>query len=162
MRRLLLAILCCWTGLAKAGDMVVELFVAPDCPIVNGYAPEIERLYREYRDKGVTFLLVYPDRDLDEAKVQAHRAEYSLTLPFVIDREHARVAKAGAKTTPEAVVFDAKGTIRYRGRIDDRYSDLGDRRATVTAAYLREAIEALLAGKEPPRARTPAIGCLIE
>lgn len=160
--RLLLAILTLLPGLAKAGDLVVELFVAPDCPIVNSYAPEIERIYREYRDKGVDFLLVYPDRDLDEAKVRAHREEYALTLPFAIDGDRTRVAKAGATTTPEAVVFDGKGGIRYQGRIDDRYSDLGDRRATVSAAYLREAIEALLAGKAPPLAKTTAIGCLIE
>lgn len=150
------------TGHAAAGGIEVQIFVAPDCPIVNSYAPEIERIQRDYGGKGVSFLLVYPDRDLDEAKVKSHLAEFGLTLPFAIDAGHVRVKRAEASTTPEVVVFDENGVVRYRGRIDDRYGDLGDRRATVSAAYLRDALDALLVGKAPAIAKTAPIGCLIE
>lgn len=140
----------------------VDLFVATDCPIANGYAPEIERIYRAYREKGVSFRLVFPDRDLTEEAVKQHLAEYELTAPFVIDRDRALVKRASATTTPEVVVFDRDGAVTYRGRIDNRYSDLGDRRGTVTEFYLRDALDALLAGRKPTPARTEAIGCLIE
>lgn len=140
----------------------VDLFVAPDCPIANGYAPEIERLHLAYREKGVVIRLVFPDRDLEEGAVRKHLADYGITAPFVIDHDHALVKRASATTTPEAVLFDRTGAIIYRGRIDNRYSDLGDRRGTVTEFYLRDAIEAVLSGKAPAIARTTPIGCLIE
>lgn len=140
----------------------VDLFVATDCPIANGYAPEIERLHRAYREKGIAFRLVFPDRDLTEEVVKQHLADYSVTIPFALDRDRALVKRAAATTTPEVVVYDRGGSIVYRGRIDNRYSDLGDRRGTVTEFYLRDALDALLAGRKPALARTDAIGCLIE
>lgn len=158
-------------GLAKAlplaaGPAVplatVDLFVATDCPIANGYAPEIERLHQTYQAKRISFRLVFPDRDLTEETVRCHLADYGLTLPFTIDRDHALVKRASATTTPEAVIFDPEGRVLYQGRIDNRYSDLGDRRGTVTEFYLRDALDAILAGKKPSVARTEAIGCLIE
>jgi hypothetical protein len=140
----------------------VDLFVATDCPIANGYAPEIERLHRSYLGKGIPFRLVFPDDDLTEEKVRSHLADYGLTLPFEIDRDHSLVKRAKASTTPEVVVFGPAGEILYQGRIDNRYSDLGDRRGTVTEFYLREALDAILAGRKPPISKTEAIGCLIE
>lgn len=140
----------------------VDLFVATDCPIANGYAPEIERLHLVYRERGVAFRLVFPDRDLTEEFVKQHLADYAVTAPFVIDRDRALVKRAAATTTPEVVVFDREGSIAYRGRIDNRYSDLGDRRGTVTEFYLRDALDALLAGRKPALDKTDAIGCLIE
>ena len=140
----------------------VDLFVATDCPIANSYAPEIERLHLAYGPKGIAFRLVFPDHDLSEEAVNRHLAQYGIPGPFVIDRDHALVKRAAANTTPEVVLFDPKGAILYRGRIDNRYSDLGDRRNTVTEPYLRNALDAVLSGKEPPLSATPPIGCLIE
>ena len=140
----------------------VDLFIAIDCPIANGMAPEIERLHLAYREKFVVFRLVYPDRDLTEEAVKQHRTDYGLTAPAVIDRDHSLVKRAGATTTPEAAVFDAKGVLVYRGCVDNRYSALGDRRREATEVYLRDALDAVLLGKKPPVERTLAIGCLIE
>lgn len=145
-----------------APGVSVDLFVAPDCPIANACAPEIERLYQSYRTKGVAFRLVFPDRDLDEREVRRHLADFGLTMPFLIDRDHAIVERGGATVTPEAVVYGRDGAIVYRGRIDNLYSDLGDRRGTVTEFYLRDALDAVLAGRMPPIERTAAVGCFIE
>jgi hypothetical protein len=164
MRTLALVLFAIASRLATAAEPVatVELFVAIDCPIANGYAPEIERLHLAYRERGLVFRLVFPDRDLDENTVKQHLADYRITAPFVIDRDHALVKRADATTTPEAVLYDRKGGIVYQGKLDNRYTDLGDRRGTVTEFYLRDAIEAVLSGKQPPVARTAPIGCLIE
>ncbi|MCB1206267.1 MAG: redoxin family protein [Verrucomicrobiae bacterium] len=140
----------------------VDLFVATDCPIANACAPEIERLYQAYKTKGVDFRLVFPDRDLDEGEVRQHLADFGLNVPFVIDRDHAFVKRGGATVTPEAVVYNRLGAIAYRGKIDNRYTDFGDRRITVSEFYLRDALDAVLSGKTPAIERTAAIGCLIE
>lgn len=163
-RTLALVLLALASRFITAAEPVatVELFMAIDCPIANGYAPEIERLHLTYREKGLVFRLVFPDRDLDENTVKQHLADYGITAPFVIDRDHALVKRTAATTIPEVVLYDRTGGIVYQGKLDNRYSDLGDRRGTVTEFYLRDAIEAVLSGKQPPVARTAPIGCLIE
>lgn len=162
MRALLLAILLLLSGPLAAGEIAVDLFVAPDCPIARSYSPEIERLHQTYLDRGVKFRLVFPDRDLGEDEVRRHLGEFGLTVPFVIDRNHAFVKRAKATATPEAVVFDAEGQIVYRGRIDDRYTAYGKRLSAATEHYLRDALEAVLSGRKPVVTETTPIGCLIE
>src|SRR6188508_2829412 len=61
---------------APAGAASVLLFVASDCPISNGYAPEIQRLCRDYRAKGMACSLVYEDGSIDAARVRTHRDAY--------------------------------------------------------------------------------------
>ena len=63
--------------------------------------------------------------------------------------------------TPEAVVFDRDGSLRYLGRIDDRFPELGTRREPASHD-LRAAIDAVLAGRRPDPARTEVTGCVIE
>ncbi len=163
MRTLFLTLLLVGVCRSAAGEPVsVDLFLAADCPIANRYAPEIERLHLAYRERGVVFRLVFPDRDLDERTVRRHLAEYGLTAPFVIDRDRALVNRAKATITPEAVVFDPEERIVYRGRIDNRYASLGKRLAEATEFHLRDAIEAVLSGRRPAVAETDAVGCLIE
>ncbi len=163
MRRHLLSLLLAVSGsLAAAEPVSVDLFLATDCPIANAYAPEIERLHLAYRERGVVFRLVFPDRELDEETVRRHLAAYGLTAPFVIDRDRALVMRAKATTTPKAVVFDPEERIVYRGRIDNRYAGFGKRLAEATESYLRDALDAVLSGRMPTVAETEAIGCLIE
>ncbi len=140
----------------------VDLFVATDCPIANSYAPEIERIYQHYRDRGVCLRLVYPDSDLSEEEVRAHLIDYQLTLPFIIDRDHSLVRRASATTTPEVAVYNAAGELVYLGAIDDRNPRLGAKRQKANSSYLRETLDALLASRKPSVTRVRAVGCLIE
>lgn len=77
------------------------------------------------------------------------------------DRAHELVTKTGATITPEAVVLDAREQVVYRGRIDDRFVELGRERASPTTRDLRNAIAAALAGRRVSPARTQAVGCFI-
>lgn len=79
----------------------------------------------------------------------------------LIDRDRTIAGRAKASVTPEAVLVDARGEIRYRGRIDNRYVDLGKPRRVVTVHDLREALDAVLAGKPVPHPETTALGCHI-
>jgi hypothetical protein len=140
---------------------VTLLFVLADCPIANGYAPEINRLCREYGGRGVRFFLVQVDPDLDSAQARQHAREYGYSCPVVLDRRHVLVQRAGATVVPEAAVFDRDGQRKYRGRIDDQYADLGKRRPQVTSRDLRDALDAVLAGRPVERTETTAVGCFI-
>jgi hypothetical protein len=140
----------------------VSIFVTTDCPISNYYAPEIQHLCTEYAAKGLTCSLVYEDVAVDEAQMRVHLAEYGYRdVPASLDRDRSLARRAGATVTPQAVVTDATGRIRYRGRIDNRYQDFGRPRRVVTERSLRDAIDAVLAGHAVPTFETPALGCHI-
>ncbi|MEM7698770.1 MAG: redoxin domain-containing protein [Verrucomicrobiota bacterium] len=140
----------------------LDLFVAVDCPIANAYAPEINRLHRDFQPQGLLIRLVYPDPTLTAEALQTHRSEYQLTPPQVVDETHEAVTAAGATITPEAALFDSDGVLRYRGRIDNLFTALGDRRRVVSSRDLRDAIERVLAGETFSLIETEAIGCSIE
>ncbi|MBC7807200.1 MAG: redoxin family protein, partial [Akkermansiaceae bacterium] len=139
----------------------VQVFLSSTCPISNGYAPELQRLQRDYRAKDVAFYAVY-SADSDRAVASRHAAEFGLTGYSVVhDPTQKYARKAGVTATPEVAVWDAKGTLRYRGRIDDRYAALGVRRAKARTSDLRHALDALMAGRAVPVPRTRAIGCVL-
>ena len=82
-------------------------------------------------------------------------------IPAAIDGEGKVAKQARASVTPEAVVVDGKGEIRYRGRIDNFYAALGKPRQQVTIHDLSDALDAVLSGKPVVNAETKALGCFI-
>ena len=85
-----------------------------------------------------------------------------LLCPVLIDRRHELIRQVGPRpVTPEAVVVAPDGTLAYRGRIDDLYAALGKRRYEATTHDLRDALDAVLAGKPVANPREPAVGCAI-
>ena len=135
-----------------------------DCPIANRYAPEIVRLSDLFSPQGVAFWLVYADPPPDAQAIRAHLRAYGLPDQALRDPEHALVRAAGARVTPEAVVFipDPGGPkLVYRGRIDDRYQDFGRMRPSATVHDLEDALTAVLSGRTVARSEAPAVGCFI-
>jgi hypothetical protein len=139
----------------------VLIFVTQDCPISNGYAPEIQALVKDFHNQPVRFFLVQVDPDLTVDAARKHARDYGLTLPVVLDRTHELVKAAGVTVTPEAAVLTEGGQVAYRGRIDDRYPGLGKKRNAPTRRDLREALADVLAGRPVAVARTEAVGCSI-
>ena len=138
------------------------VFIATDCPISNGYAPEIQRICTGFAQQGVRCTLVYEDEGITPAAVQAHRAEYRYrNVDTLIDDRRAIARHAGATVTPEAVVLDRQGEIKYRGRIDNFYAALGKPRQRATTHEFRDALAAVVAGRKVERPRTDALGCYI-
>jgi DNA-binding transcriptional LysR family regulator len=145
-----------------AGRASVLVFVTSDCPISNAYAPEIQRLCAAYADRGVECALIYEDAGLPAGAVRRHLAEYRYAnVVAILDDDRAIAQRAGASVTPQAVVVDAAGRVRYRGRIDDFYAALGRPRRHVTSHDLRDALDAVLAGHAVARPETEALGCYI-
>jgi thiol-disulfide isomerase/thioredoxin len=141
---------------------VVFVFMLRDCPVSNVYAPELTRIHKEYTAKGVALYLVHPDRDTNAKSAIAHAKEYKLNAPVVLDHDHKLTRLAEAEVTPEAAVFDAKGRLVYRGRIDNLYADFGKKRFKPTKRDLRDTLDALLAGKRLAKRTTEAVGCYID
>jgi hypothetical protein len=148
---------------APAGTKaIVFLFTSTDCPISNRYAPEVRRIADAFAPKGVVFRLVYPNPSEDAKAIREHMAAYAYAgvAEPVRDPTLALVKFTGVTVTPEAAVV-VGGKVVYRGRIDDRYVDLGRERPAATQRDLFDALTAVVAGKAAPHATTQAVGCFI-
>jgi len=139
----------------------VLFFVGQDCPISNAMMPEANRIVEKYAPLGVVFYFVYPEDDLTDEEAARHAKDFGLKAPVTVDRERRLVAKAGVKVTPEAAVFDGAGRVVYHGRINDLYAGLEQRREAASTHDLRDALDAVVAGRLPPVPTIPAVGCFI-
>ena len=148
--------------LEPAGVANVLFFVATDCPISNSYAPEIQRICGAYASKGIGCALIYEEARLTADDARKHLDEHRYhRMPAAIDRDGALAARVRASVTPEAVVVDRHGAIRYRGRIDNFYAALGRPRQVVTAHDLQDALNAVVDGRPVATSKTEAVGCYI-
>jgi hypothetical protein len=139
----------------------ILFFLAPDCPISNSYAPEINAIIRENADKPLRFHIVYVDPDLTVEAARKHAASFGYRCAVMLDREHRLVAATNVTITPEVAVVTANGQVAYHGRIDDTYPQIGVKRRSPSQRDLRTALSALLADKPVPTTRTKAVGCEI-
>jgi hypothetical protein len=121
----------------------------------------MNRIRTAYASKGVKFYAVQADLTASTADVLQHVREYGYEFPVLIDPRQILVAHTNATITPEAVVLTPAGRVMYQGRIDDRIPAIGVRRPRATEHELRNALDAVLAGRPVTTARTPAVGCII-
>ena len=168
MRRLmpgLVALLLMTSASATASQSndraTVLVFISTECPYSNRYAPEIQRLYREFAAKDVRFWLVYPSPADTPALIARHLRDYLYPDIVLRDRSHPLLKSAKPTVTPEAFVFDASRKLAYHGRIDDRFVELMRERPAPTTHDLEYAVTSVLAGKPVSPAVTQAVGCFI-
>jgi peroxiredoxin len=143
----------------KDAKAVVLLFLATECPVSNSYSPECQRLAKAFCVRGVLVWGVYSDPDVTAETAARHGQDYSLTFPRLLDPAQTLAKAAGVRVTPEAVVLTPDGRVKYRGRIDDRYTEDGKRRDEPRVRDLVNAVDAVLDGKEPNPYQTKAFGC---
>jgi hypothetical protein len=146
--------------LTGSTNIVVLVFVRPDCPIANRYAPEIRRLHEQFGEPRVSWRMVYPDAETLPEEIKKHMAEYRLPGEPLKDSQHALVRLANARVTPDVAVFQEKRLV-YHGRIDDRYVALGSDRGVATRHELQEVLEAAVAGRPVTTPPVSGIGCTI-
>jgi len=152
--------------LESAGSQAVVLFfVATDCPISNRYAPEIQRLEKEFGGKPVAFWIVYPNATETDAGIRRHQAAYGLAGATLVRPGRELMALAHPTVTPESALLvpDGAGALGFRaayvGRIDDRYVAFGRERPRATRHDLEDAISAVLNHQAVEPAGGPPIGC---
>jgi hypothetical protein len=150
---------CAWGDLTgKAATVVV--FLSFDCPMSNSYAQPLSELAKQYDGRGVKFVGVCPCDD-SAAQVSAKAKEFQLSFPIFKDEHLAATEALNARLTPSVFVLDVKSELRYSGMIDDAYVKRLVPNKAVSKHYLQDALDALLAGKPVPVAKTDAIGCSI-
>lgn len=138
----------------------VFLFIAAECPIANRYAPEIGRIHTDYSDRKVQFFRVYVDPLERATEFKKHGEDYGLKMMALLDPNKSLVHATGVRVTPEVVILNSKGIMKYRGRIDDMNIEHGK----VREGYrrdLRVALDEILAGKPVSMPEATAIGCYI-
>lgn len=145
----------------KAGTLVI--FTCNHCPFAKGWEERIVALGNTYVKRGIGVVLINAN---DPAKyeedgyveMQARAKVRGLQVPYVVD-ETSEVARAfGASVTPEAFLFDRAGKLAYHGAIDDNHKDA----EKVQKRYLKDALDAVLAGKPPAPAESKSLGCGIK
>jgi peroxiredoxin len=136
----------------------VVMFISTRCPVSNAYDDRMEDLQKAYGAKGVRFIGVNSNVNEPPAEIADHAREHRFTFPVVKDDRN-RIADAyDAQHTPEIFVVDRTGVVRYHGRIDENRDDP----SAVRSPDLRNALDALLAGKPVPQPSTKAFGCSIK
>lgn len=137
------------------GRVRVIVFWSAACPVVQRGEPRLAAL-REMWPPEVEVFFVASNTD-EPPQVLARESGARGVAPVLID-EHADLADLlGATTTPQAFVVDGDSRLCYRGAVDDSTM----RRPEPTRLYLANAVEAVLAGRSPDPAETPAYGCAI-
>ena len=150
-------------GASAPPRATVYVFLAPTCPISQAATLELRALHQQYAaTPGVAFVGVFPDTALVPADLAAFGRTYQLKFPLRADPGHVLTRRLGATITPEAAVTSAAGLLLYRGRLNDQYVRLGQRRTVLHHHDLADALAAVVAGRPVVVARTEAVGCLIE
>ncbi|MDY3557652.1 redoxin family protein [Gemmata sp. JC673] len=139
----------------------VVVFLSFDCPVSNSYAATLTELHKVYSAKGIGFVALVPTDDAAE-KITKKAGEFKLPFPVLSDSKLVAAEAFKATVTPEAFVLDRNHVVRYRGRIDNQYYGRMKKNPQITEHDLRDALEAVVAGKLVPAPATRAIGCHID
>ncbi len=156
----------------KNAKILVIIFSAPHCPTAQAYEQRIMDIQNDFEKKGLQVVMINPNSpesvcleergytDLgdtfEDIKIRAEQKGFN--FPFLDDGETEETSiKYGPVATPHAFVFDEKRILRYAGRIDD-----SEKIGTATQHDLRNAINAILAGKEVEVKQTKVFGCSIK
>ena len=151
-----------WSVSGDSAAATVVVFTCNHCPYALAWHDRIAQAARDYAERGVRVLAVnandaarYPRDSLQAMKARVAREDWP--MPYLHDATQEVARSYGAKTTPDVFVVDAEGRLRYRGAPDADYDDPAQR-----ASWLREALDAVLAGRAPEQAETSPVGCSIK
>ena len=152
--------------------ILVIIFTCNHCPTAQAYEERIKQLVTDYKSKGVAVVAINPNDpesvtlgemgytdvgdSFEEMKIRAKDRDFN--FPYLSDGETSELSmKYGPQATPHVFIFDSGRILRYSGRIDD-----GEKPGTATTHDTRNAIEALLSGKQVPVEKTKTFGCSIK
>jgi len=147
---------------AVHGRAAALVFVRVDCPISNGYAPELNRIFRDYASQGIDFYLVYIDENISIEQAKQHAAEFGYHCPVLLDEKRRLVSALKISVTPEVAIVSRTGDLLYHGRIDDTYAAFGQKRFAPTTHDLRDALDAIAHDRAVAVSSTAAVGCSIQ
>lgn len=135
----------------KSHTAVVVLFMSTICPYSNYYNDLIRDLSAEFAKKGVAFVGVNSGTLETAEEARVHARGHGHAFDIIKDPESRLARLLDARRTPEVFLLDARGTLRYHGRIASK----------ISAPDLKNALNALLDGQPIRPAETKAFGCAI-
>jgi peroxiredoxin len=157
-----------WVSLGDYKDAkgFIVIFTCNHCPYAKAYEDRIVALDKKYAPMGFPVVAInpndataYPDDSYEN--MQKRAKEKGFTFPYLYDEQQTVYPQFGATRTPHIFILSKSGdemTVEYIGAIDDNYEDA----SKVTAKYVENAVDALLAGQKPEVTSTKAIGCSIK
>lgn len=144
------------------GKVSVLIFTCNQCPYAKAFQQRLNDIATEYSAKGVVFYAINPNDDqkfeeetLDNMKARAVSQKYP--FPYLKDADSSVARAYGARVTPHVFVVDGRGTLRYRGYIDD--SAKPEQRSKTG---LTNALDAILANQPVGEMVTREFGCTIK
>ncbi|MCI4331401.1 MAG: thioredoxin family protein [Thermoplasmata archaeon] len=147
----------------QGSPYLLVVFWCNHCPYVQAWEQRMIDLATEYQPRGVQVVLInandgvaYPD-DRMSAMVERARLKH-YPFPYLRDESQAVAHAYGARVTPHPMLFGPDRRLLFQGRIDDRH----DAPERVQHRYLREALDAVLAGKPVAAAELPVLGCSVK
>lgn len=144
-----------------AENGIILLFMDPDCPVTQKYGSTIRELHQTYEEEGMAIAAVYPVVNADPEKIRGFAVDYQFPFTHLLDPKLEFTKAIGASITPEVFLLNTEGGILYQGAIDNWFYELGRYRRVITKHYLKNALEAHLAGRPVPTEKTKAVGCMI-
>ena len=144
-------------------EVLIVVFSCNHCPFVVGSEDRMNALYADYAPKGVAMVAInstetqnHPTDSLEHMVERAR--ERGFRFAYLRDESQEVALAYGALRTPHFYVFDEKRKLRYTGRMDDSPRQPGHE----TTHELRDALDALLAGRDVPVPLTNPIGCNVK
>lgn len=146
------------SGIKDAKGYIV-IFTCNHCPYSKAYEDRIIALQKKYGPKGYHVIAINPnDPEVNKGdsyeKMIVRAKEKKFNFPYLFDEGQKIFPQYGATKTPHVFLLDANRVVRYIGAIDDDTKE-----KSVEIPFLANAIDALIAGKEPNPSETKAIGC---
>lgn len=142
----------------RDAPIVVLVFTCNHCPVATAYEERLVTLQKDYQSKGVQVVAVNVNTlEADRLDPMKHRAAAKhFNFPYLFDESQKIGHDYGAKVTPHVFLLDRSRKIAYIGPVDDNLHA-----EKVKTHYVRQAIDALLAGKTPKEAKVTPVGCAI-
>ena len=137
------------------------VFVDAACPVSARYLGELDDFAAAAEAEGIDFYAVVSSPQSTWADARNLRSRYNLRTPVLLDPSGDLAARLGPITVPEAFVINEQDRMIYRGRIDDRFSAIGQLRRVIRNHDLLDAFAAAHILQTEPRATEP-IGCHFE
>jgi thioredoxin-related protein len=137
--------------------LTVVIFTSVQCPISNSYNERMNELYRDYSGRNVQLIYVNANSNESPDQVEQHSKANGLMFKVYKDAGNVLADRFGATVTPETFVFDQGGMLLYHGYIDDSTNV-----ARVHVHGLRDAMEAVIAGRPVAMKEARSFGCTIK
>ncbi|MFP6586314.1 MAG: redoxin domain-containing protein, partial [Pirellulaceae bacterium] len=143
----------------QEAKVVVLAVLGTECPLTKLYGSRLQELDARFGSE-VVFIGLNANTQDSVTEIAAYARRHKITFPILKDLGNKIVDELGAVRTPEVFVLDSQRRIRYQGRIDDQYS-VGVIRNSAKREFLADAVNALLAGRNPRKSYVEPVGCHI-